>query len=199
MKSFLLSAAFIMMFIPVMAQSPSQAKTDSNILTKGAALMFKDVSTRLTPVEKNMIFKKLGFVLSGDENQPFAQDLESIEFPFIVQTFPTDMNKDSKEEIFVIYGNSYTSGSTGSSVVLFIKDGNGQYQNNLGFPGIPQALADLKGGYNDLLIGGPRFTYPVWRWNGKEYALYKTIKDSDLKNMKILEIQALSKDYSNTF
>jgi hypothetical protein len=28
-------------------------------------------------------------------------------------------------------------------------------------------------GYPDLMIGGPGFEHPVWRWNGKEYNVYK--------------------------
>lgn len=177
------------------AQDGTSVKPAGGSLSREAAALFKDVETRLTSAE-NQIFKKLGFVLSGDHNQPFALDSESKEFSFAVQILPTDMNKDRNEEIFILYGNSYTSGNTGSSVVLFIKNNNGQYQTNLGFPGIPQAMSEIKGGYNDLLIGGPGFTFPIWRWDGKQYALYKTVKDSELSKLKVLEITELSKAYT---
>jgi len=33
------------------------------------------------------------------------------------------------------FGNTFTSGMTGSSVTLFLKEAAGDYQANLGFPG----------------------------------------------------------------
>ncbi|MFN2438114.1 MAG: hypothetical protein ABR503_02870 [Chitinophagaceae bacterium] len=84
---------------------------------------------------------------------------------------------DGKEEIFIVFGNSYTSGQTGSSVVLYIKDKSGNYQPNLGFPGVtPDAMPIKNLGYPDLMIGGPGFEWPIWRWNGKAYNFYKKIK-----------------------
>ena len=59
-------------------------------------------------------------------------------------------------------------------MALFIKDAAGKYQTNLGFPG---ASADPKPekskGYPDLVIGGPGFCFPVWRWNGKAYDFHR--------------------------
>lgn len=196
MKKVLLHSVFVFLFCTAMAQNPGVSSSESNTITTGAAVLFKNVPSKLSFAEKNQIFKKLGFALSGDTSEPFALDLESKEYPFAVQILPTDMNKDGYEEIFVLYGNSYTSGATGSSVVLFIKNNTGQYQTNLGFPGIPQALAETKDGYNDLLIGGPGFEFPLWRWDGKVYAPYKTIKDSELAKMKVLELSTLSKAYT---
>ncbi|HUH33651.1 MAG TPA: hypothetical protein VLZ28_06830 [Daejeonella sp.] len=196
MKKVFLYSVLVFLFNTVMAQSPGVSSSENNTITKGAAVLFKNVPSKLSVADKNQIFKQLGFALSGDASQPFALDSESKEYPFAVQILPTDMNKDGYEEIFVLYGNSYTSGATGGSVVLFIKNNTGQYHTNLGFPGIPQALPETKDGYNDLLIGGPGFDFPLWRWDGKEYAPYKTVKDSELAKMKVLEISELSKAYT---
>src|SRR5439155_1354378 len=83
--------------------------------------------------EKNQVATALGFVLSNDKVQPFAQDADSKDYPFTAIVFPTDMNKDGKEEIFVQFGNSYTSGNTETSISLFIKNTSGVYKNHLGF------------------------------------------------------------------
>ncbi len=67
------------------------------------------------------------FSLSNDKKQ-FAAVEEASEYPFDAFVYPTDLNKDGKEEIFIVFGNSYTSGHTGSNVVMYIKDKSGSYQ-----------------------------------------------------------------------
>jgi hypothetical protein len=138
---------------------------------------FKDVKCKLSIAEKNKLTGLLNFVITKDSTQPYAMDKESLEFPFNAIVKVTDMNKDGMEEVFVQFGNAYTSGDAGSSVVLFIKNKKGDYQLNLGFPGMmPEFQKTINLGYPDLLIGGPGFEQAVWRWNGKEYQFYKKVK-----------------------
>jgi len=170
-----------------------------NVLNSVATLLFKNVKTILTDAEKNVIATKLGFVLSGNNEQPFASDKDSKDFPFTATVYPTDMNKDGKEEIFILFGNTFTSGNTGSSITLFIKDAKGIYTDQLGFPGtLPDVLATANLGYPDLLIGGPGMEYPVWRWNGKAYAFSKNVKDADYNKLKMQSAEEVSKAYQQT-
>lgn len=137
----------------------------------GPALLFAKGAGKLTPAEQSQIFAALDLGVAADGKgfvdtvcgQPAGANVEL-----------RDMNGDGTDEVLVIYGNSCLSGSTGSSVVLFIKDAAGAYQTNLGFPG---ASADPKTekskGYPDLVIGGPGFCFPVWRWNGKAYDFHR--------------------------
>jgi hypothetical protein len=137
--------------------------------------------------------------LSGDKDQPFASDKDSKDFPFGAMVYPTDMNKDNKEEVFISFGNTYTSGNTGSSIVLFIKDVKGTYITQLGFPGtVPDVLTTTNQGYPDLLIGGPGFEYPVWKWNGKAYVFGRNVKDADYEKLKKQSLEQLSKAYQQT-
>jgi hypothetical protein len=171
----------------------------SNTLNNIATALFKNVKTKLTIAEKNEIATKLGFVLSADKDQPFAADKDSKDYPFTATVMPTDMNKDGKEEVFVSFGNSYTSGNTERSITLFIKDAKGIFVNHFGFPGItPDALATLSQGYPDLLIGGPGLEYPVLRWNGKTYAFNRNVKDADYAKLKKQSIEDVSKAYQLT-
>lgn len=168
-------------------------------LSEVAALLFKNVKTKLTVAEQNQVAAKTGFILSGNKDQPFAADKDSKEFPFAAIVMPTDMNKDGKEEIFISFGNSYTSGNTGSSIVLYIKGATGAYMPHLGFPGtVPDALATFSMGYPDLLIGGPGMEYPVQRWNGKTYAFNRNVKDKDYEKLKKTGIDAMSKAYQES-
>ena len=171
----------------------------NNSLNNVAAMLFKNVKTKLTVQEKNEIAAKLGFILSADKDQPFAADKDSKDYPFTANVFPTDMNKDGKEEIFISFGNTYTSGNTGSSIALFIKDTKVVYTNQFGFPGtIPDVLTTVNQDYPDLLIGGPGMEYPVWRWNGKAYTFSRNVKDADYSKLKTQSVEDISKAYQLT-
>lgn len=162
-------------------------------LSPVAALLFKNVHTTLTVNEQNQIAAKLGFLPSGDNTQPFIQDKDSKDYPFGVSVYATDMNKDGSDEIFVVFGNTFTSGNAGSSVVLYIKTA-GTYKDNLGFPGMaPDVLATVSQGYPDLLIGGPGMEFPVWRWNGKTYNFHRNVKNENYEKLKKVSLESISK------
>jgi hypothetical protein len=170
----------------------------SQTLGNGAALLFKNVNTKLTIAEKNKIFDSLGFKISKDKKQ-FITDDASADYPFDAFVYPADLNKDGKEEVFILYGNSYTSGMAETSVAVFIADKNNVYRMNLGFPGtLPDVLATNNSGYPDLLIGGPGMEFPVWRWNGKTYVYFKEVKDADYEKLKKTSLEDVSKTYVNS-
>jgi hypothetical protein len=164
-----------------------------------AAELFKGVKSIITVSEKNFIAQQTGFILSGNKEQPFALDKDSKEYPFTITVLPTDLNKDGKEEIFISFGNTYTSGNTGSSIALFIKNAAGVYEMNFGFPGmLPDVLTTTNKDYPDLVIGGPGFEFPVFRWNGKAYDNYKTMSDAVYAKTKMMTAEELSKQYQKT-
>ena len=164
-----------------------------------AAELFKGVKSLITVNERNFIAQQTGFILSGNKEQPFALDKDSKEYPFGITVLPTDLNKDGKEEIFIGFGNGYTSGNTGSSIALFIKNAAGVYEMNFGFPGmLPDVLTTANKGYPDLVVGGPGFEFPVFRWNGKAYDNYKTMSDAVYSKTKKTSAEDLSKQYQKT-
>jgi hypothetical protein len=151
--------------------------TEANKLSPVAKLLFKNVESKLSDAEKNQVAGLTGFLLSGKTDQPFAMNKESLEYPYTADVTITDMNKDGIQEVFILFGNTFTSGNTGQSISLFIKDKEGDYKLNLGFPGLlPDQLKTGFGGYPDLLIGGPGFNLPIWRWSGNEYKFHRTQK-----------------------
>jgi hypothetical protein len=166
-------------------------------LSEGAKLLFQNTKTTTTPAEKNDIYKKSSLCLSNDKKQfAIAGDATSLDHPFDAIVMPTDMNKDGKEEIFIVFGNSYTSGATGTNVLLFIKDKTGIYQFNFGFSGATPGIMPTKTpAYPDLLIGGPGVEFPIWRWNGKEYVFSKKITEKQLAKIKMISVETASKAY----
>lgn len=168
-------------------------------LTDGTKLLFQNIKTTLTNSEKNLLFEKSGFSLSRDKTQfVMGGDAIFMDHPFDVKVLPTDLNGDGKAEIFIIFGNSFTSGETGSNILLFIKDKAEMYQSNFGFSGTAPLIMPAKNlGYPDLLIGGPGFEFPAWRWNGKEYSFYKKITQKNLGKINTIKIEEASKAYMN--
>ena len=133
----------------------------------GPALLFAAGRGDLSAEERLQVFNRLGLDVTPDGKgltdracgQPAGA---SIEF--------RDMNSDGRQEVLVIFGNDCTSGMAASSALLLIRDAGGTLQPNLGFPAASaDPLPESNQGYPDLLIGGPGFCFPVWRWNGKEY------------------------------
>jgi hypothetical protein len=137
----------------------------------GPALLFAQGRDGLSASERQLIFD--GSWLAVDSTGKGFVDQSCGQPAGAVVSF-SDWNHDGQTEVLVIAGNTCTSGMAGSSAVLFIKDSAGTYQSNLGFPAAsadPQPTSNL--GYPDLLIGGPGFCFPVWRWDGKEYQYLK--------------------------
>lgn len=186
MKRYL--AIAVAMFLT--AASIAQTSTVS-----GAGLLFHQVKTKLTAAEKHSIYHQLGFLVS-DDGKRFIADEDAADYPFDAMVYPTDLNGDGQEEIFVVFGNGFTSGATGSTVVLFIKDAKGKYQSNLGFPGVlPEVIGTTPKPFPDLLIGGSGFEFPVWKWQNGEYVFSRSVKEADLKKLKLTPVETLYKKY----
>lgn len=133
----------------------------------GPKLLFAQGTGGLSNADQAQIFEMVGLVVDST-GKGFVD--ETCGQPASTAVSFSDWNHDSTPEVLVISGNTCTSGMAGSSAVLFIKDSAGTYQPNLGFPAAsadPQSTLNL--GYPDLLIGGPGFCFPIWRWNGTEY------------------------------
>ncbi|HPH83946.1 MAG TPA: hypothetical protein PLC48_00750 [Ferruginibacter sp.] len=181
----------ILMFFNVFAV---QAQTG---ISEGARLLFSGIKTKLTSKEKNQVYLNTGFVLAADKKQfLFGDDPTAIQFPFTATVLVTDLNKDSTEEICLVFGNTYTSGNIGSNVLLFIKNKQGIYQSNFGFSGsMPLVLTTMSKGFPDLVIGGPGDDLPVWRWDGRQYIFYRKISRSALEKRKPSTIKQISNRY----
>lgn len=168
-------------------------------LSPVAEKLFTGIKSVLSNAEKNTIADSLDLALvSNDTETPFAlaSDSSSREFPFSTEVFPLDLNNDGIEELFVCYGNTYTSGNAGAEVVLFVKNSTGNYAPVLSYSGVlPFALPTANKGYPDLPLGIPGFTFPVYQWNGSKYEQKGKISDEELKKLKTIETEKLSEQY----
>ena len=133
----------------------------------GPALLFAGGQGDFSAAERLEVFKALYLKLTPD-GKGFVDQVCGQPAGAVVEF--RDMNRDGRQEVLVIFGNGCTSGMAGSSALLLIRDAGGKLQPNLGFPAASaDPLPEVNLGYPDLLIGGPGFCFPVWRWDGKTY------------------------------
>ena len=130
-------------------------------------LLFARNAGQLSRAEMRSIAAALGYTVTADgKHLEDRGGCGTISF----DTRIVDLNKDGTPEVIISAGNTCLSGNAGASVSLFIKDRTGQYQDQLGFPAADVTpLASGNAGFPDLLIPGPGFCTPVWRWNGEKY------------------------------
>ncbi|WP_287129551.1 hypothetical protein [Candidatus Cyanaurora vandensis] len=83
-----------------------------------------------------------------------------------------DLNGD-EPGVFTSVAGTCLGGMAGVQVNLYIKNKNGQWQPQFGFPGTYTVLKTKSKAYPDIEIGGPGFCFPVWHWNGQQYAIHK--------------------------
>ncbi|CCH02004.1 hypothetical protein FAES_4003 [Fibrella aestuarina BUZ 2] len=180
------------------ANTPASPTNNAkSALSEGARRLFSTTRTKASVAEKNEIYNNLQFKLANDKQQFTIEEGEN--YPFTALVLPTDMNGDGVDELFVAFGNTFTSGNTGSEIVLFIKNSAGHYEKNLNFSGlVPEALSTGNGGYADLLIGGPDFEHPIWRWDGAKYTFFRKVNESVMATLKRTSIRALSQAYQRT-
>src|SRR5690348_13168604 len=127
MNKILLTSIFIVLTSAICGQT--------NTSLAGPTLLFKNVKSKSTAAERKDIFLQSGLKVSKDKKQFVANIDQKLEYPFDAMVFPTDLNNDGVEELCILYGNTFTSGSTGTDVLLFIRDASGKYRKNLGGPG----------------------------------------------------------------
>jgi hypothetical protein len=147
-------------------------------LLPGAALLFKNIRTKISDADKNDIFTTMGFIYKP--NKATLLPVEGVsEKGFVYDVLPADMNRDGIEEIFI-----YTRFANNSSAYdLFIKKA-GKYS--------PAGYIDT---YNDQMLyvyDEKSFGYNIisndantisYKFNGDKYELALKYKPRPQKDM----------------
>jgi hypothetical protein len=84
-----------------------------------------------------------------------------------------DLNGDGQPEVFTRVYGICLGGAAGVSVNLYVKDRNGRWKAQFGFPGDYMIQHTRSMGYPDIEIGGPGSCSPLWRWNGRQYRIFR--------------------------
>ena len=123
--------------------------------------------------EQAAIFKAAGFAQHGSAWKSGGCDgaeSESYE-PGRIDTY-RDLNGDGRPEAVLTEGGAICYGMTGMHFWLLTKQADGGWKLIHDETAMPDFLtAKGAGGWPDIQMGGPGFCFPVWRWNGRAYAL----------------------------
>lgn len=128
----------------------------------------------LSAADRAAAFKAAGFTQVGGQwrSDCYQPDSGPYEPGAIAQV--RDLNGDGRPEAIITEGGSFCYGHTGTGFALVGKQADGSWRRITGSIGIPTILATKgAGGWLDIEIGGPGFCFPVWRWNGREYAVHR--------------------------
>lgn len=190
-RVFFTAALLLAGFLSEAQQRPtSVSNTQSTALTEGARLLFQQSGSSLTASEKNTLFRKLGLQVA-ENKKGFRMD----GFEVGAKAYPVDLNKDGVEEVFVIM-DGLLFGNTGQGVALFIKNSAGVYEQQEEVAGgIAVILEGPSSGYPQLVIAGPGFEFPLYRWNGKSYTYVRNISDDELQNAQTSSVEEWSRKY----
>lgn len=161
---------------------PACAEKQEAQFEEGAKVFFGRSRAKLSEIEKRDIYSAMDIRLAPDRKSFIVADCAEDQSPtpsWCIATYDIesiDLNKDGIQEVFVTGGNTFTSGATGSSIWLFVRQSDGSYSKQLGFPACCHTVLRTRNkGYPDLRFGGPGFCESVWRWNGTEYKYLRNI------------------------
>lgn len=141
----------------------------------GHRLLFSQAQGSLPEADQRAIYASFGLRVSPDGGGLLFNDLECPPMLF-EEVVVSDLDGDGTDEVVLRGGNTCISGGNGSSIWLFVKSAQGQWQPHLGFPaGAYTVLAEKHQGFPDLQFGGMGWCESVWRWDGQTYQHLKNV------------------------
>lgn len=145
---------------------------------KAIHLLFKNKAPFLSYSEKLNILNILNFSLSSNQKKLLIKDDNIIFDNIDPRVTIDDLNKDGIPEIVIYYGNSIYSGMVGQTLVIFIKNQNGEYIKNFDVGSIEyEKLKSSSHGFADLKLGGPGFCRGNWKFDGQQYSHFCNTED----------------------
>jgi hypothetical protein len=149
-------------------------------LSEGASLLFSPkiatwhTELQLTLTDKEDIFKQLKLALSTDRQQLHSDGDKTFDYPLSCEVNIIDFNNDGNLEVLVsVYNLDWTG--QGGKQTIFGKNSSGKYHKILEDQGVAELLTTGKGGYPDIILGGPGFSRPTYRWDGTKYQFNKQV------------------------
>jgi len=159
-------ALFVCVLLPVGAIAPLAGCAKPP--TDHSRILFGNSESRLSGDEMAAVFATFGEFLTISDDSLRLDDSNCGDIMPEVEV--VDLNRDGTQEVFVLWGNSCTSGMAGRSLTLLIRGPSGDYERNFGFPAAGWAAqAPGEDGWPDLIIDGPSFCHPIWTFRAGRY------------------------------
>jgi len=133
-------------------------------------------SMTLTAAEKAAAFRAAGFKLEGGQWKACGDPGTLSYSPGAIEAV-TDLNADGRPEVVITEGGTYCFGNTGTGFVILTKAQNGYWTIVAQETGMFIPLKTRANGWLEIMVGGPGFTHPVIRFNGRAYAAHRQMKE----------------------
>ena len=132
---------------------------------------------RASPVgrHKAAAYRAAGFSLQGGKYKRCDDPGTASYEPGAIQAL--DLNGDGLPEAVITEGGTYCFGNTGTGFVLVTKTASGVWKVLADTEGVFTPMDTRNMGWPDIMIGGPGFEFPVWRYNGQVYVFNRTVHD----------------------
>ncbi len=130
--------------------------------------VYAQAAEGLSTADRTAVFKAAGAVQQGGRWVICVDDPTR---PEAVIEEVRDLNGDGRPEALVTEGGTFCNGASGARFAVVSQLVDGSWRSMLQSEGMAGFLQTRgKDGWPDVSIGGPGFCFPVWRWNGSEYA-----------------------------
>lgn len=125
----------------------------------------------LSDADKAAAFRALGFKQAGREWRRCEEEPRTASStPGAVEQV-LDLNSDGRPEVVITENSSFCYGAQGSWFGVVSREANGVWRKVLEIDGVFTALPSRANGWQEIEVGGPGTGgFPVWRYNGREYA-----------------------------
>lgn len=174
------------------AQAISEAMARSQALQQSAATVAKPQAAAAGPIppgppagqgalalsdaDKVAAMRAAGFKAQGGRWKR-CDDPETTSYSPGAIEHVVDLNADGRPEVVITEGGTYCFGNTGQGTVIVSKGAAGAWTVVLDATGIFVPMKTWANGWLEVEIGGPGFTQPVYRFNGKTYVHHRTIQE----------------------
>ncbi len=130
-------------------------------------------SMTLTEADKAAAFRALGFKQVGRLWKRCEEETPTLSFrPGEIEEV-LDLNGDGRPEAVIIESSLFCHGQEGAWFGIASKEATGAWRQVLETDGVFVALATRANGWREVMAGGPGFTHPVLRYNGRQYVWHR--------------------------
>jgi hypothetical protein len=173
-------AISVSIFFALAACGQAAAPSEADAQTGG------DASAEVTAADKTAILTAMNLRANAQgqvENE--CGDMVTPQFT------PTDFGAGVGRAVVFIIGGGPSSAACygdGSLVVVYRNTGGSWREIYMQRGGMPAILSAQHHGGNDIAAGGGGFSFPVWEWNGNEYApANREVPDSALSDARFIQ------------
>lgn len=123
----------------------------------------------LTDADKDAAFRAAGFKKVGAAWKNCVEETPTLSYQAGAIEEVLDLNADGRPEAVITEISGFCHGGEGDAFFVVSKDANGAWRKVADEDGIFMALPSKANGWQEIMVGGPGFTHPVLRYNGKEF------------------------------